>query len=160
MSMNLTDTLPQDAGNQKMMAPVDPDSENFVLLRAVNVETIGSLDYGDLAVAIKAGAGTTVQTHDGASVTTTENEGTEVTSAGYSKAALFVDVGAGADVRVRLYGRLSSGGDNYLIDLISDGQEASTKQVHIVYFAAPYLIVSLQAVSGSATCSCSVYLLP
>lgn len=160
MGMTVNDTLPVDQGTQKLLALVDPDTANFVLLRAINPETIGSLDYGDLAVALQASLGATMQTHDAVSVDTDEDVGTQVTSAGYSKAALFVDVGAGADVRIRLYGRLATGGDNYLLGLIEDGQEGNTKHVYLVDVAMPYLAISLQALEGSATCSCSVYLLP
>jgi len=129
MSMTLIDTLPQDAGSQKFMALVDSDTGDFVLLRAVNVETIDSLDYGDIGIALRPADGTTTQ-------------------------------GAGADIRVRVYGRLTTGGDNYTLTLLTDGQQASTKQVYLFDLAAPFLAVGLQAVSGSATCSCSVYLLP
>jgi len=160
MSMTLIDTLPQDAGSQKFMALVDSDTGDFVLLRAVNVETIDSLDYGDIGIALRPADGTTTQTHAGVSVTTSENVGTEIASGGYSKAAAFVSVGAGADIRVRVYGRLTTGGDNYTLTLLTDGQQASTKQVYLFDLAAPFLAIGLQAVSGSATCSCSVYLLP
>lgn len=160
MAMTVSDTLPVDQGTQKLLALVDPDSGNFVLLRAINKQTIGDLDYGDLAVAIQPSLGTTAQTHDAVSVTTAESVGTEVASAGYSRAALFVDVGSGADIRIRLYGRLTTGGDNYLLDVIEDGQQANTKQVYLVEIAMPYLAVSLQALADSATCSCTVYLIP
>lgn len=160
MGMSVGDVLPEDAGSQKFLAVVDTSTGNFAILRAVNKETISSLDYADLAVAMRASDGETAQTHDAVSVDTTESVGTEITSGGYSKAAIFVDVGAGADIRIRLYGRLATGGDNYLLALIEDGQEAGTKQMYLMKIAMPYLIVSLQAVSGSATCSCSVYLLP
>lgn len=160
MSFTLTDTLPKDAGDRKFMALVDPSSGEFAVIRAVNVETISSIDYADLGIALRPSDGKTTQTHNAASIDTSENVGTEVTSGGYSKAAVFVDVGSGADVRVRAYGRLATGGDNYLIALLTDGQQASTKQVYLLDFAAPYLAISLQAVSGSATCSCSVYLIP
>lgn len=160
MSFTLGDTLPQDAGGRRFLGLVDPDTGNFALLRAVNVETIDSLDFADLGIALCPSAGKTTQTHNAASIDTTEAVGTEVTSGGYSRAALFVDVGSGADIRVRVYGRLVTTGDNYDLDLISDGQQASTKRVYLVEIAMPYLAVSLQAVSGSATCSCSVYLIP
>jgi len=160
MGQVLTDTLPMDAGNQKFMGPVDPSVAEFVIQRAANVETVSEKDYGDAGVSQGARQGATVQTHDSAEVTTTESVGTEVTSGGYSRAGIFVDVGAGADVRVTLYGRLASAGDNYLQDLIVDGQQGNTRAVYIVAVAAPYLAIGLQAVADSATCSCSVYLLP
>jgi hypothetical protein len=160
MSFTLTDTLPEDAGNRKFLGLVDSSTGDFVLLRAVNVETIGSLDFGDLGIALQPATGTTTQTHDAASIDTTENVGTEVNSGGYSRAAVFVDVGSGADVRVRAYVRLASSGDSYEIAMLSDGQQASTRQCYILEFAAPYLAIGLEAVSGSATCSCSVYLIP
>ena len=94
MAMTISDTLPVDAGTQKLLALVDPSTGNFALLRAVNKETISSLDYADLAVAMRASDGETTQTHNAASIGTTESVGTEVTSAGYSKAAIFVDVGS------------------------------------------------------------------
>lgn len=160
MGMTVSDTLPVDAGSQKLLALVDSSTGNFALLRAVNKETISSLDYADLAVAMRPAEGKTTQTHDAVSVGTSESVGTEVTSGGYSKAAIFVDVGSGADIRVRVYGRLATGGDNYLLSLIEDGQKASTKRIYLVEIAMPYLAVGLEAASGSATCSCSVYLLP
>jgi len=160
MGMTVSDTLPVDQGTQKFMALVNPDSANFVLLRAINVQTIGDLDYGDMAISLQPSLGITTQTHNAVSVDTDEDVGTEVASAGYSRAALFVDVGAGADIRIRLYGRLTTGGDNYLLAVIEDGQQANTKRVHLVEIAMPYLAVSLQAHADSATCSCSVYLLP
>lgn len=160
MGLVLTDTLPQDAGSQKFMGPVNPADADFALRRALNVTTDDSLDYADAGVSQGAKQGASTQTHDAASITTSETVGTEVTAGGYSRAAVFVDVGAGADIRVRIYGRLTTGGDNYLLDLIQDGQEASTKRLYLVEIAAPFLAVGLQAVSGSATCSCTVYLLP
>jgi hypothetical protein len=160
MSMTLVDTLPMDAGTQKFIGPVNPEDDEFALQRACNVETSGDLDYGDVGVSQGARQGDTTQTHDGVSVSTSESVGTEVDSDGYTRAAIFVDVGAGADVRVRVYGRLTTGGDNYLQELVVDGQEESTKAVYLVDIAAPYLAIGLQAVSGSADCSCSVYLLP
>jgi hypothetical protein len=160
MAMTVSDTLPVDAGNQKLLALVDSSTGNFALLRAINKETISSLDYADLAVAMRPAEGQTIQTHDAVSVGTSESVGTEVTSGGYSKMAIFVDVGSGADIRVRVYGRLSTGGDNYLLSIIEDGQQAGTRQVYLVDIAMPYLAISLQALADSATCSCSVYLLP
>lgn len=160
MGQVLTDTLPVDAGTQKFLALVDPDTGNFALLRGVNVETIDSLDYADLGIALRPAAGATTQTHNAVSVDTTENIGTEIASGGYSRAAIFVDVGSGADIRIRVYGRLVTAGDNYLLDLIVDGQQADTKRVYLVEIASPYLAIGLEAISGSATCSCSVYLIP
>lgn len=160
MSLILLDTLPQDAGTQKFLGPVNSDDGDFAVIRALNVVTVSSIDYADLGVALGASQGATTQTHDAANVTTTEGVGTEVTAGGYSRAAVFVDVGSGADVRVRIYGRLTTGGDNYLYELMEDGQEASTKAVYVIAIAAPFLAIGLEAVSGSATCSCSVYLLP
>lgn len=160
MGLVLTDTLPQDAGSQKFMGPVNPADDDFALQRALNVTTSGGLDYSDAGVSQGARQGVATQTHDAANITTTETVGTEVTSGGYTRAAVFVDVGAGADVRVRVYGRLATAGDNYLLDLIRDGQEAETKHLYLVEIAAPFLAVGLQAVTGSATCSCTVYLLP
>lgn len=160
MSFTLGDTLPEDAGGRRFLGVIDPNTGNFALLRAVNVETIDSLDFADLGIALCPSAGKTLQTHNAVSVGTTESVGTSVPSGGYSRAALFVDVGSGADIRVRVYGRLVTTGDDYELDLISDGQEAGTKRVYLVEIAAPYLAVGLQAVAGSATCSCSVYLIP
>jgi hypothetical protein len=160
MSMTLSDTLPQDAGAIRFAGPVDPDTEQFVLLRAHNVETIGSLDYGDLAIAQAPASGASTQTHDAETIDTDETIGTEVASAGYKRAGIHVDVGAGADVQVRVYGRLTTGGDDYLLDLVVDGQQADTKAVYIVEVASPFLAVGLQATADSATCSCTVYLLP
>lgn len=160
MSFTLNDTLPQDAGQRKFLGLVDPATGEFTVIRAMNVETISDVDYGDLAIGLRPSDGKTVQTHDAASIDTTESIGTEVASGGYSRAALFVDVGSGADVRVRVYGRLVTSGDNYELDLIVDGQQAGTKRTYLVEIAAPYLAVGLEAVAGSATCSCTVYLLP
>ena len=160
MGMALTDTLPMDAGSQKFVGPVNPADDDFAVQRAVNVVTSGSIDYADLGVALGAGQGASTQTHDGANITTTESVGTEVTSGGFSRAAVFVDVGAGADVRVRVYGRLATTGDNYLLDLIEDGQAESTRHLYLVEIASPFLAIGLEAVSGNATCSCTVYLLP
>lgn len=160
MGMVLTDTLPQDAGSQKFMGPVNPADDDFTLQRAVNVVTSGSLDYADAGVSQGAKQGISTQTHNAVSVSTTENVGAEVDSDGYSRAGIFVDVGSGADIRVRLYGRLTTGGDNYLLDLIEDGQEADTKRLYLMDIAAPFVAVGLEAVTGSATCSCTVYLLP
>lgn len=160
MGQVLSDTLPMDAGSQKFMGPVDPSVEEFVVQRACNVETVEEIDYGDAGVSQGARQGVTVQTHDAAEVTTSEVIGTEVPAAGYSRAGIFVDVGAGADVRVALYGRLTSAGANYLQELIVDGQQGETKALYIVEIAAPFLAVGLQAVEDSATCSCTIYLLP
>lgn len=160
MAMTLIDTLPQDAGTQKFLALVDPSDGSFVLLRGINVTTVESRDYGDLGVSPGAGQGVSTQTHNSASITTSETVGTEVTSGGYTRAGILVDVGSGADVRIRIYGRLTTGGDNYLLELVEDGQQANTKCMYVVDIAAPFLAVGLEAVSGSATCSCTVYLVP
>lgn len=160
MAMTLTDTLPQDAGNRKFVGPVNSADGDFAVRRALNLATASSIDYADAGVSQGARQGASTQTHNAASITTSESVGTEVTAGGYARAGIFVDVGAGADVRVRVYGRLTTGGDNYLLDLVEDGQEASTKRLYILEIAAPYLAVGLEAVSGSATCSCTVYLIP
>lgn len=160
MGQVIADTLPMDAGNQKFVGPVDSSVAEFVIQRAANVETVEERDYGDAGVSQGPRQGASTQTHNASEVTTSESIGTEVPAAGYSRAGIFVDVGAGADVRVALYGRLTSAGANYLQDLIVDGQGAETKALYIVEIAAPYLAVGLQAVEDSATCSCTVYLLP
>ena len=160
MAMILTDTLPVDAGVQKFLALVDASDGTFVLLRALNITTADSRDYGDQGVSQGARQGASTQTHDGVSITTTESIGTEVTSGGYTRAGIFVDVGAGADIHVRLYGRLTTGGDNYLLELLEDGQQADTKRLYLTDIAMPFLAVGLEAASGSATCSCTVYLVP
>jgi hypothetical protein len=160
MSMTLADTLPEDAGQIRFVAPVDPETGQFVLLRALNVETVESLDYGDLAIALAPGLAIATQTHDEVTIDTDETLGTEVASGGFRLAGIHVDVGVGADVRVTIYGRLATGGDDYLIERVVDGQQADTKAVYIVEIASPFLAIGLQALAGSATCSCTVYLLP
>lgn len=160
MAMTLIDTLPVDAGTQKFAAPVNSADGNFALQRAVNVTTVESREYGDQGVSQGARQGASTQTHNAATITTTESVGTQVASAGYTRAGIFVDVGEGADIRVRVYGRLATAGANYLLSLIEDGQQASTRRLYVVEITAPYLAIGLQAISGSATCSCTVYLIP
>lgn len=160
MGLVLTDTLPMDAGSQKFMGPVNPADDDFAIQRALNLTTSGGLDYSDGGVSQGAKQGAATQTHDAANITTSETVGTEVDSDGFSRAGIFVNVGAGADVRIRVYGRLTTGGTNYLLDIIQDGQQTSTTQLYIVEIAAPFLVVGLEAVEDSATCSCTVYLLP
>ncbi len=159
MGMVLTDTLPVDAGTQKFVAPIDSTTALFVLLRALNVETVDTLDYGDQGVSLGAGQGATTQTHDAVTVTTAESVGTQVISAGYSKAAIFVEVEAGADIAITVYGRLITAGDNYTLAIL-ETQEASSRHVYLVEIACPYLAIGLTAVADSAVCSCSVHLLP
>lgn len=160
MGFVLLDNLPQDAGAHRLLAPVNPSDGDFAVLRALNVATVSSIDYADVGVSQGARQSATTQTHDASEITTTESVGTEVPADGYTRAAIFVDVGAGADVRVRLYGRLTTGGDSYLHELVVDGQETSTKALYLVDVAAPFLAVGLEAVTDSATCSCTIYLLP
>lgn len=160
MGMALTDTLPMDAGSQKFMGPVNPDDDDFALRRALNITTSGSLDYADAGVSQGAKQGASTVTHNGTNITTTENIGDQVAAGGYSHAGIFLNVGSGADVRLRVYGRYETGGDDYLLDLIEDGQPASTLRHYVIEIATPFLAIGLEAVTGNATCSCTVYLLP
>lgn len=160
MAMTFTDTLPEDAGTQKFVGPVDDSNEQFTAQRALNIETVSAKEYADAGVS--AGQSQTVNAlaHDAASITTSETVSAEIEAWGYKRIGIFLDVGAGADIQLRVYGRFVSAGDNYLLALVEDGQAESTKQMYVVEIAAMYILIGLQAKAASATCSCNVRFFP
>jgi hypothetical protein len=165
MSQQMPDTLPTDAGGQKMMGLYDPTSGLFAAQRAGLISVDGSLRYvAGLATAV---ATTLTCTHSAVSVTTAASLVGILTAGidaqGTARGFLFLDTTATAGantVEAKLIGRLTAAGDDYELGTIVFAHPSGARQVYpLPALLAPFVLVQLRSSAGTVICTANLYLL-
>jgi hypothetical protein len=165
MGQVLSDVLPQDAGSQKFIAPINPDDANFALLWAIAKQTFSGKDYAFLGTLTGWNTDTT---HNALSVSTTpvkRGMGGSATAAvdarGFNKCTVFAVVSGltgGATLAIQAVPRYTQTGSDYVPATVVVGTLSNGNNVAEFDVISPYLMIEAIASAGTATVTIYLYL--